>query len=300
MIVDVKGTAGDGRPWGFKIDLEDGLVTDGEIRQALASGHPYEPDTSLMFCGVLRLGDSAVDVGANVGWFTLLASALVGPEGFVWAFEPGTDNLEKLRRNVALNGFEKRVGIVPKAVADVRGQAPFYHCADGSGGHALWDPAVWPVNHKSQAAAAAPTMMELTTLDYELGEDGAGADQVVRLIKIDTEGNEFNVLKGALELLEERPPDMIIAELHEFGLAQLGGSQMELRRLLRRFGFEGFVPSPDGQLPMFLPPESPVVTSWILNLAYCRPAFLSEVFPEVNIELARPRRIHGYPTQGAA
>jgi precorrin-6B methylase 2 len=85
-----------------------------------ALGRAYEPMTTLAFHTLVQPGDRVVDVGAHVGYFTLLAARLCGPNGRVFAFEPHPDNFRLLERNIRENGAEN-VTAVRKAVADRAG-----------------------------------------------------------------------------------------------------------------------------------------------------------------------------------
>ncbi len=135
-------------PRGFWMDLDPTLPNERTIAEFLYNKMLYEPDVSGLFLRVLRQGDGVIDIGGNVGWFALLAAALVGPTGRVVTFEPGPDNLARLRRNIALNGFDT-ITVVDKAVTDHVGEVAFYLNSDTSGGNALWDPAANPDNRLS-------------------------------------------------------------------------------------------------------------------------------------------------------
>jgi predicted methyltransferase len=74
----------------------------------------YEGQYSLFVAALLRPGDWVADVGAHVGYYTLLAAAIVGETGHVFAFEPAPDNLEYLSKNIGLNKL-KNVSVVASA-----------------------------------------------------------------------------------------------------------------------------------------------------------------------------------------
>src|ERR1700722_2471622 len=86
----------------FKMDLDMGFPADRWIINADMHRIAYEPDVSNFLFRVLKEGDIAIDVGANVGYFTCLMAAIVGPTGKVYSFEPGLNNLPKLDKNLAL------------------------------------------------------------------------------------------------------------------------------------------------------------------------------------------------------
>jgi len=236
---------------------------DGTIFGFLDNGMMYEPDVAHVMMRALHDGDVALDVGANIGFFTVMMAALTGPQGRVVAFEPGPDNLVRLRRNIVVSGV-RNVTIVEQPASDVAGPAQFYLNSDAGGGHALWDPGRFPGNAKSRAdvrvARVAATTLDAVVADLDL--------PMPRLIKIDTEGAEHRVLTGAAGLLRECRVPYIIAELHEFGLAELGSSQRDLRRFMAEQGYATFGLYFDGAMPKLIPPETSLRPPHIINLLF--------------------------------
>jgi|GEM_PF-1358056 len=278
-------------PLTFQMLLEGGVVTDDQIGAYLRAGSPYEPEVTALFCRLLRPGDTVIDVGANVGWFTMLAAALVGPQGRVVAFEPGPDNVVKLKRNIIVNGFEN-VAVVAQPAGDQLGPVTFHLNADGNGGHSLWDPAEFPGNEKSRANPRS-IEIEATTLDQCV----ATAALQPRLIKLDTEGNEQRVLEGARELLAQSFPPFVIAEMHEFGLAKMGDSQATLRGTMDALGYSTFLVFADGSLPVLIPPATVIRSELILNLLFSTPKDVGQAWPQFDLSpqaAATGRPLHGY------
>src|SRR5437879_4053080 len=87
----------------IKIDLDEQNSNEKTVADHLKVGQFYEPDIANVMLRCLTDGDVVVDVGANVGFFTILASELVGASGRVIAFEPGQENLQRLSKNLELN-----------------------------------------------------------------------------------------------------------------------------------------------------------------------------------------------------
>lgn len=79
----------------IEINLDREFPNEKTILDFLQNGQLYEPDVFHAFVGVLEKGDRVFDVGANIGFFTLLSAALVGPEGAVVSFEPDAENITK-------------------------------------------------------------------------------------------------------------------------------------------------------------------------------------------------------------
>ncbi|WP_374448320.1 FkbM family methyltransferase [Stella sp.] len=145
----------------------------------------------------LHPGDVFVDVGANVGLYTLKGARIVGPSGRVVAVEPGRDACRVLADNVALNGY-RHVTVVPKALADAEAVVTLYHVPLGD------DPQAYSLVPGAGQPPGEP--VQATTLD-RLAE-------VLRLpridcIKIDVEGTEAMVLAGARAQLARWRPTVI-------------------------------------------------------------------------------------------
>lgn len=147
----------------------------------------WNPEEYRAFRGAVRPGSVVLDVGANVGSYTLLFAMWAGPAGRVFAFEPAPEAREGLRVHVALNGVTERVEIVPAAAAASVGSARFQ--IDGaSGGNAI----------ASGAGSGTPSIeVETTTIDAFCEHRRVRPD----VIKIDVEGAELAVLKGARRTL---------------------------------------------------------------------------------------------------
>jgi FkbM family methyltransferase len=224
-----------------------------------------EPSVTDVLRRTLRLGDTFIDVGANAGVHTVEGARLVGPAGRVLAIEPGENILPELRHAVA--GLPQ-VEIIGQPVSNRQGPVDFFLCADGTGGNALWDPAAWPTNEKTRATADRCRPMQATTLDRLLASRGLSP----RVIKIDTEGAEQRILEGLATMLSERPPEFIVAELHEFGLKKMGCSQWSLRAFMTQRDYSTFVLCRDGLRPVQFAPNAEIPSRFILNLLFAIPS----------------------------
>jgi FkbM family methyltransferase len=183
------------------------LVITGRRISNVATGllfkHQYEPATTGVFKRLLSPGDRVIDVGANIGYFSLLASSIVGGSGHVDAFEPDFSNTQALQQNIDLNGF-KNIHIHQVAVSDKVGKAVFHTSIEDSG-HSL-------VKTKEHSSS---TMTNTDKLDNMVYGD-------VRLLKTDTEGNELSVLKGAEKVIRRSNKICLIMEVF-FDVMDAGG-----------------------------------------------------------------------------
>jgi FkbM family methyltransferase len=267
----------------MKLDLDPDRPNERSILTYLQTGASFEPDVANVLVRVLREGDVAVDVGANVGYLTTLAAMLVGPMGHVVAFEPGPENLARLRANLALNDCTN-VTVVEKAVTNQVGDVEFFINSDDSGGNALWDPAQYPGNVKCLA-----TPIRLTVPGTTLGAELEELRLAPKVIKIDTEGAEQRVLEGMRSLLASQEPRFIIAELHPFGLAKLGCSQQSLRGFIEGLGYSTFGLTYAGALPRFIPAATRIESPYFINLLFSKPEWVGEYWPTVAFDPRDPR-----------
>ena len=238
----------------FRLDPES-VVQSAMLEDLRGAG--YEPATWNTIRETLRPGDRAVDVGAHVGVLTCLMAASVGPTGYVDAFEPDPVNRARLAYHVIENGLASWVTIHPNAVGESMRTVTFYRCAYNDGGHARWNPAQLPANVESQRCPSASAVQMVSLDDAVSGP--------VRLIKSDTEGGELGVFRGAKRLLAAHP--VIIAEIHRFGLQQLGGSEGELRAFLRDYGYVEAVLDTDGRVIPVTPADT-VMGPNVFNLRF--------------------------------
>lgn len=162
----------------------------------------WEPDLTNFLAGRLREGDVVVDVGANAGYVTLLASATVGATGRVVAIEASPRMAGQLRANLALNGPPGNVRVVHAAASDRTGTLPIYAGPEKNLGLTT---GVQGRGFRLEAEVPAAPLGDLLQ-DEEI--------ERARIVKIDVEGGEVTVLRGLVPLLKRLPPTCeIVVEL---------------------------------------------------------------------------------------
>ena len=253
----------------FQMDLDPSFPADNQF---ITQGIGYEPEITHLLLRVLKPGDRVADVGANVGYFTMMMASLVGRTGHVMAFEPGAANSTKLIHNRQLNGFAQ-VDVTPQPAWSREEKVTFYLSADDSGGNALWDPGIWPDNPKSREKIDKREL-DATTLDAVIGE------KKLRLIKLDIEGAEQHALEGADYLMSYYAPAYIVCELNPFALEQMGSSQAFLRTLMIHYGYSTFLLYRNGQMPKLIPPGTTIFPAHITNILFSSPGAVSDAWPE--------------------
>lgn len=159
----------------------------------------WEEETTKLFKSIVKEGDIVVDIGANIGYYTLMASSLVGPSGKVYAFEPDPINHSLLVKNIELNGFSNIV-TEQKAVSDKNGKLKFYLNKDDVGAHTLYQP-----------------KFSCDVLDVEsirLDDYFSSKKIPINFIKMDIEGAELAALLGMPNIIQANPGLKVVAEFH--------------------------------------------------------------------------------------
>ena len=229
----------------------------------LAAGRFYEPEVSYFLTNVLEAGDTFIDVGGHVGYFTLLASRAVGPSGRVYAFEPEAGNARRLQGHLALNEAGN-VTLLPQALGETEGEVLLHVNADNAGGHALWDVREFPTNHQTRARPEV-RRVPLTTLAGLL-ERTQG--ERIRVVKVDAEGSEHAILKGGMLLFMAREVPFIICEINEFALHQMGASGRGMRAFMAACGYQCYRLSAEEPCLIPFPPEEEHATPYVYNVLF--------------------------------
>ena len=198
------------------------------IGRTLIDTGEWEPLVSRSIRACLRAGDLAIDVGANIGYDSLLMSDAVGTEGQVLAFEPNVDNLARLLRNIQAN---RRTNICVQSIALSDGQGWGEMSLDGEYGHA---------NLRNDGSSKRTQKILTLDLDRLLTLDGA---QRIPLVKMDVEGYEHKVLLGMQRWLPR--VENVICEVQLQFLERCGSSAQELFELMFAHGFHSYCAEPE-------------------------------------------------------
>lgn len=178
------------------------------------------------FLDGIRPGDFVLDIGANVGQYAVFFAALVSKSGKVISFEPDPTSRKMTDKNLALNSFQKRVTVEELALFDENTTRSLYSKAGGDATASL----VRSGLQGEQNVLHAETVTTVRLDDY-LSHHSLPTPSWV---KIDVEGAEINVLKGAPQLLASSA--VIVCELHPYAWSEFGTSFEELLELVKVAG----------------------------------------------------------------
>jgi FkbM family methyltransferase len=188
------------------IDLSDHAIGLNILRGQ------YEQDEIRFVRGLLKPGDCAIDVGGHIGFFTMQMAEAVGPEGRVYAFEPLDANADLLERSIAENGFGGRVRFQRAAAGAASGTATLtfpVETLNSGGAYLLREGGAPLAGNRTQEVP----LVALDSLDLR---------RPVRIIKMDVEGGEPQVLRGATRILKDDKP-AILSEFHPTQLERASG-----------------------------------------------------------------------------
>lgn len=207
----------------FSFDLSDWL------QRHMYAGS-FERNETRIVREMLRPGMTFVDVGANVGYYTALASRLVGPTGSVFAFDPSEYAFPRLSRMIELNGLTN-VRAFQCGLADVAGERLLFGAVD-EGTCDLHTATMVPNGDPHRAVVRTDTLDRM-------------AEQLnikkIDFMKIDVDGFEPLVLAGAAGLIAEGRISHIMFECAEVGFRRMNTSTVELVEQLRSKGFSKFL-----------------------------------------------------------
>ena len=206
-----------------KVAVETYLTTD------------YEPGTTDFVKRILKKGMNVINIGANIGYFTLLAARSVGPEGKVFAFEPFPNTVSLLEKNVTSNKY-KNVTIIPMAVSDKK-ETSFLVLKSESGYNFV---------------SSAPSMeFESVSINTTTLDDYFDIRLKIDFIILDAEGYEPRVIDGMKNIIEKNPKIQILTEYNPHTLLAAGWSDEKFLEKLESLGLNIKLVSDDGTLKKY-------------------------------------------------
>ena len=171
----------------------------------------------------LHKEDLFVDIGANIGSYTILACSVIGAKGI--CFEPVPSTYDKLVMNTKINNLENKVSVLNKALGEEEGIISFsseYNCMN----HVIAEDEIIDDKHKVD--------VNISTLDNEISDDN-----IPFMIKIDVEGYETPALKGAKRILNNNNLSVVIMELNGSG-NRYGFDENKILKMMFDYGFKAY------------------------------------------------------------
>ena len=206
--------------YGFSMNL----APDDQIDRFVYFWRCWEPNETWLIRTLLRPGDVFIDVGANAGYYSLLAARLVGPTGRVLSVEPIPPTAERLKANIALNGFGN-IWVIEAAASDETGEIVLTIPESGQAGMTT-----------VRQVKGSSWRVKCDRLDRLLRDVG-----VPRMLKVDVEGAELRALRGLEGLLvKDNAPD-VLCEVTPSYLAQIGDSAEALCSWMSGLDYRGYV-----------------------------------------------------------
>jgi len=182
----------------------------------------YEPGTTNFLKKIIKKGMNVINIGANIGYFTLLAAREVGPEGKVFAFEPFPQTVELLKKNILVNGFEN-IEIESKAVSNKTDYATLL-----TGGSSL---------HNFISKKKFPQLKEIQVPTITVDDFLKNKDINIDFIFIDAEGQEPLIFEGMKKTLQNQNLE-IVFEFNQFTLEFSDTNPNDLLDQIKKMGFQ--------------------------------------------------------------
>lgn len=175
----------------------------------------YEPEETALLISQVKAGMTVVDIGANIGYYTVILSKLVGEKGRVYAFEANPEAVKELEENIRLNQLEDNITLVPLAVGDKEGKVNIVQDSN--------------LGHSSVSNSDKGEAVKMITLDSHFADN---SHPLIDWLKIDIEGAEFSALSGATALFREGKIKNILIEINSKALNSFGHEPEMLLDLL--------------------------------------------------------------------
>lgn len=214
---------------------------DEAVGRVLLASREYEPQETELVDKILHDGMTFVDVGANIGYFTVLAAKRVGPTGRVFSFEPEPHNFELLKRNVDANQLTN-VAAHNTAVVDEPKKINMYLSAYNYGDHRIVDgddDSIRNVGRRHKTVSVDGLRLDDCLAAYK---------RPINIIKVDVQGAEYLVLKGMKRTLIANPDVLLLTEFWPWGMRLSGTDPESYLSELRDLGFNAYQLESDGSL----------------------------------------------------
>jgi FkbM family methyltransferase len=203
------------------------LYPEGEIAEFLSFPWLFERAELALAAAFLKPGMTVIDVGANIGLYSILAAKRVGPSGSIWAFEPAEDSAARLERNLILNNCH-HAHVCRLALSDTDTSLPLVS------DHGFGDAYRYLTSQVIPKRGHDCSIVKVTTLDAWATANGITQPD---FLKVDIEGGEYRMFLGAREILSSAPKVVIMFECESDWCARAGCRPRDVFDLLSALGF---------------------------------------------------------------
>jgi len=211
----------------------------GQIAESI-SIYGFERTELALTASLLKEGMNVIDIGANIGLYSLLASQLVGSSGHIWSFEPSSQTYAHLLMNLSLNSCDSVTAIQSALCDRSDGKILLKRSSGCSDAERYVD--LYPNHpsggHEPMADPGDDELVDVTSLDSYARRHLGG--KRIDFVKIDVEGCEYAVLQGAVATLEANPGVVILFECSWQGCQWAGRKTDDVFALLESHGFSLF------------------------------------------------------------
>ena len=184
----------------------------------------YEPNQTEIVKKYVHEGDIVIDIGAHVGYYTLLMAQLVGENGKVYSFEPDPVNFQLLKKSVEINGY-KNVVLIQKAVSNITNKVKLFLGDNDSAINRIYDAKLGDAKESID--------VESVTIDEYFKEN----DELINFIKIDSEGSEAKIMNGMKQFLSRNQELVMMTEFFPFLIKKSGDEPNQYLKSLEKSGF---------------------------------------------------------------
>ena len=215
------------------------LRPQGQIARGILT-HTFEEEDVSLFAALLKPGMNVVDVGANIGFYTLVASAKVQKSGSVWAFEPSSKTFDLLLENLKLNAFTTNVTPINLGLGSQTYQKIELRRDRGFGDgekYIIPEGFIPPKEQINVTEKVETEIITLTTLDAYMKKAG---NKRVDFVKMDVEGYEYFALQGARETILANPDVVLLLECTELGTTRAGHTKHDVLNFISSMGLQCF------------------------------------------------------------
>lgn len=201
---------------------------DELVSKYIHEHHYWELHESTTILDTLKEGNTFVDIGANIGYYSVIAAEKVGKNGKVFSFEPDPKNFSLLKENAAINHYVN-IEVVNAGLSNKHHTSPLYMSVENRGDHRLFtDKEQKQISH----------VIELIPGD-SIFLNSDNQQETIHCIKIDTQGYECHIIDGLRQTIQQNQSHLsIVMEFWPWGLRQNQSNAYELLSILDQFNFD--------------------------------------------------------------